>query len=151
MIVLTDRRIVRALLDGKGAVYSDRPDSYVLQELITGGNHLLVMKYGSKWRRMRKLFRQEFQESRSDERHLPVVEAEGCQMVRDFLLRPEDMMVHPKRYTNSILMSQGKLMTGHAQKGNELMTCVVYGIRTPTAEAPHMRDLYAMIENWAEV
>ena len=45
MVVVTDRRIAKDL-DRKANIYSQRPDSYVSHDLITKGNHLLVMHYG---------------------------------------------------------------------------------------------------------
>ena len=46
MVVITDRRIAKDL-DKKANIYSQRPDSYVSHDLITKGNHLLVMHYGT--------------------------------------------------------------------------------------------------------
>ena len=45
MVVITDRRIAKDL-DKKANIYSQRPPSYVSHDLITKGNHLLVMHYG---------------------------------------------------------------------------------------------------------
>ncbi len=47
MVVITDRRIAKDL-DKKANIYSQRPDSYVSHDLITKGNHLLVMHYGTR-------------------------------------------------------------------------------------------------------
>jgi cytochrome P450 len=80
----------------------------VFNELITGGNHLLTMKYGPKWRRIRSFIHQQFVKARCDEKILPVLNAEAVQMMRDFMIYPNDFMSHPKRFTNSTLMSQGK-------------------------------------------
>lgn len=41
-IVLTDRNLVKQLVDKKGSIYSNRPHSYVSHNLITGGDHILV-------------------------------------------------------------------------------------------------------------
>jgi cytochrome P450 family 619 len=42
------------------------------------------------------------------EKHLAVVDAEAVQMLRDFMVEPEGHMKHPKRFSNSIIMSLGK-------------------------------------------
>jgi hypothetical protein len=55
-----------------------------------------------------------------DEQHLPLQEAEARQMLRDYLLNPEEHMLHPKRFSNSVTMS------------------IVWGIRTPTTKMEHM-------------
>lgn len=41
-VVLTDRRLVKELVDKKSAIYSERPRSYVA-ELISGGDHILLV------------------------------------------------------------------------------------------------------------
>lgn len=37
-----------------------------------------------------------------DRQHLAIVNAEAIQLVRDYMLFPEDHMLHPKRFSNSI-------------------------------------------------
>jgi hypothetical protein len=44
IVVLTDRRLIKELLDKKSSIYSKRPASY-LSEFITGGDHVLLMDY----------------------------------------------------------------------------------------------------------
>lgn len=53
-VVLTDRRLVKNLIDRKSAIYSSRPSAYIAHDLITQGDHLLMMPYGEAF----KLFRQ---------------------------------------------------------------------------------------------
>lgn len=106
-IVISDRSIVKALLDKKSSIYSNRPASYVSHDLITRGDHLLVMQHGEKWRLFRKLMHQTFQERRVEKEHVHLVDAEAVQMVKDFLVEPEGLMGHPKRFSNSIVMSIG--------------------------------------------
>lgn len=107
-VVLTDRRLVKQLIDKKSSIYSGRPISYVGHTLITGGDHLLIMDYGDLWRSFRKLIHQYFMESRVEKEHTILVNAEATQMVHDFCIAPEKHMLHPKRFSNSIIMSLGK-------------------------------------------
>jgi hypothetical protein len=104
-IVLTDRRPIKQLIDKKSSIYSNRPPSYVGNGLITGGHHLLVMNYGNLWRSFRKAIHQHFMESMVEKEHIVLQNAEAAQMMRDFMLEPEKHMLHPKRYSNSIIMS----------------------------------------------
>lgn len=106
-IVITDRRLVKEVVDKKSSKYSHRPKSYVGNELITGGDHLLVMQYGNLWRTFRKLIHQHFMESMVEKTHIKVQNAEAVQMLRDFCMRPDQHMLHPRRYSNSITMSLG--------------------------------------------
>ncbi|OBT81397.1 hypothetical protein VE02_09805 [Pseudogymnoascus sp. 03VT05] len=115
------------------SVYSNRPPSFVGNGIITGGDHLLVMNYGNLWRSFRKVIHQYFMESMVEKQHIKLQNAEAVQMMRDFVLRPDQHMLHPKRYSNSITMS------------------LVFGIRTPTCETEHMGRLYHLMENWSKV
>lgn len=132
-VVITDRRLVKQLLDKKGNIYSNRPQSYVAHDLITGGDHLLVMQYGPKWRLFRRLVQNHFNEARCAQEHIALVEAEAVQMMHDLMETPKDLMLHPKRFSNSIIMS------------------LVFGIRTPSVSTPHMLELYDVMEKWSAV
>jgi cytochrome P450 len=105
MVVLTDRRLVKQIIDKKSSIYSNRPPSYVGNGLITGGDHLLVMNYGNTWRAFRKIVHENFKESMVVNEHTKLVNAEAVQMCRDFLVMPGKHMEHPKRFSNSIVMS----------------------------------------------
>jgi cytochrome P450 len=104
-VVLTDRRAIKELLDKKSSVSSNRPTSYISQGIITGGDHLLVMGYGPTWRSFRKLLHQDFMEAMCEKEHVKIQNAEAIQMLRDFIIAPEQHMLHPKRFSNSVIMS----------------------------------------------
>ncbi|KAL5323736.1 hypothetical protein ACEPPN_008277 [Leptodophora sp. 'Broadleaf-Isolate-01'] len=133
MVVLTDRRLIKNLIDKKSNIYSNRPPSYVGNSLITGGDHVLVMDYGNTWRAYRRVIHQHFMESMVVNEHTKLVDAEAVQMCRDFLTMPGKHMEHPKRFSNSVVMS------------------LLFGIRTPRTDTPHMTKLYALMENWSKV
>ncbi|KAJ6105229.1 hypothetical protein N7523_010039 [Penicillium sp. IBT 18751x] len=132
IIVLNDRRIIKEVLDKNSATSSNRPQSFVART-ITGGDHLLIMDAGSQWRTFRKLLHQEFMASKCDKEHIHTQNAEAIQMLRDFLLFPEKHMLHPKRYSNSIIM------------------CLLYGVRTPSFDTPHMQKLYELMDHWSSI
>lgn len=106
--MINDPSIVKALLDKKSAIYSNRPHSYITHDLITGGDSLLLMNPGEKWRLLRKLMHQQFHEARCEREHITLQNAEAVQMLRDFLVEPEELMQHPRRFSNSIIMSLGR-------------------------------------------
>jgi cytochrome P450 family 619 len=132
-IVLTDRRLVKQLIDKKSGIYSNRPHSFVSHNLITGGDHILIAHYGKTWQQYRKYIHQHFMERIVEEDHLPVQQAEACQMMYDFLTDPDRHILHPKRYSNSIAMS------------------TIWGVRTPSVDTEHSRRLYEMMERWSVV
>ena len=107
-IVISDRSMVKALIDKKSAIYSDRPPSYIANDLITKGDSLLVMNLGERWRLLRKLMYQKFHESRCEREYITLQNAEAVQMLKDYLVEPEGLMRQPKRFSNSIIMSLGK-------------------------------------------
>ncbi|KAI1812311.1 cytochrome P450 [Poronia punctata] len=133
MAVITDRSIVKSTVDKKSNIYSHRPPSYVSHDLITKGNHLLVMFYGDKWRTFRRLIHQHLTENMVEREHLAIVNAEAVQLVRDYLVEPQDHMLHPKRFSNSISNS------------------IIFGIRSPHVRSEYMRRLYTLMESWSEL
>ncbi|THC91845.1 hypothetical protein EYZ11_008693 [Aspergillus tanneri] len=133
MAVITDRRLVKEVVDRKSGIYSHRPHSFVSHELITKGNHLLVMHYGDQWRMFRRLIHQHLMESMVDSQHIKIVNAEAIQLMRDYLVDPENHMAHPKRFSNSITNS------------------IVFGIRTAHRNGSNMRRLYKLMEEWSEI
>ncbi|CAI7595623.1 unnamed protein product [Penicillium bialowiezense] len=131
-IVISDRKVLKELLDKRSNLYSHRPISLV-SHLITHSDHLLVMQYGDTWRMLRKMIHQYFMELNCEKEHWKVQEAEANQMVYDFLTKPEDHMLHPKRYSNSITNS------------------LVFGIRSKTVHDEHMEKLFHLMEKWSLV
>ena len=132
-IVLTSRTYIKALIDKKSNIYSNRPHSYVSHNLITGGDHVLIAHYGKTWQKYRKAIHQHFMESIVQRDHLPLQQAEAVQLLRDFLITPDQHMSHPKRYTNSIACA------------------TIWGVRSPTVDTPHMKRLYDLMEDWSVV
>ncbi|KAI9777088.1 MAG: hypothetical protein M1816_004914 [Peltula sp. TS41687] len=132
-VVLTDRRLVKSLLDKKSSIYSNRPSSYVAFDLITKGDHLLVMNYGDTWRCFRKLVHQHFMESMVEKEHLKLQNAEAVQMLRDFCVDPLHHMLHPRRFNNSTIMG------------------ILFGIRSPSYESHYYKAFYHLAHKWTKV
>lgn len=100
--------MVKQLIDKRSLQYSDRPASYIADKLVMGGDHLMFMNADKRWRRGRKLYHQHFMESKCERDHVPLQNAEAVQMLRDILTEPGNLMYHPKRFSNSIIMSLSK-------------------------------------------
>jgi cytochrome P450 family 619 len=105
IVVLTDRRLVKQILEKKAATSSNRPVSLVAQELITEGDHMLMMDNTPRWRLMRKLIHQDLTESICDKEHVKIHQAESVQLLNDLLHEPKAWSLHLKRFSNSITMS----------------------------------------------
>ncbi|KAI4126603.1 MAG: hypothetical protein LQ338_003653 [Usnochroma carphineum] len=133
MAVITDRRLVKETVDKKSTLYNHRPPSFVSHDLITKGDHLLVMHYGTQWRTFRKLIHQHLTDAMVESQHLRIVNAEAVQLVRDYLLYPDDHMLHPKRFSNSISNS------------------IIFGVRTRSTNGEYMTRLYHLMERWSAI
>lgn len=106
-IVISSPRLIKQLVDKKSSIYSNRPPNHV-GGIISNGDHLLLMQYSERWRTCRKLVHQFFMETMVSKQHVNVTNAEAIQMLRDFVVEPEGHMRHPKRFSNSIIMSLSK-------------------------------------------
>ena len=107
ILIVSDRKIVGELLDRKSSLYSRRPFTSVSHN-ITQGDHMLVMDYCKTWQLLRKLSHQYFMEDVCENQHVQAQEAEAVQLMRNYMLYPEQHMLHPKRYSNSIISSIGE-------------------------------------------
>ena len=67
-LVISDWKYIKNLLDKKSTLYSGRPQSLVA-ELMTHGDHILMMQYGPTWRIIRKLIHQTFMEPMCEKEH----------------------------------------------------------------------------------
>ncbi|KAB2101539.1 Cytochrome P450 monooxygenase [Alternaria gaisen] len=134
-IVLSDRRLVRELIDKRGATYNSRPPFFFAEHYIARdpANIPLVvfMPSGDKWRLCRKLYAQCFNEAKVEKEYVEIVEAESRQMVHDFWHEPGGFMMHTLRFSNSIIKS------------------LVYGTRTRHAD--ELQEYTVMFEKYVEL
>lgn len=108
-MVISNRRLVKEIMDKRSSVSSSRPVTYAVDNLIFKGDFLLLMNSNdSRFRTGRKLFHQFFMESAVERKHLPFINAEAVQLMRDLLVDPANFMEYSKRYANSFIMSVSK-------------------------------------------
>ncbi|KAI1104962.1 cytochrome P450 2D18 [Jackrogersella minutella] len=129
MIVLNSASNASRLLDQRSSLYSDRPPSHAIGDLVFQGHHPMFMSANDRWKLRRKLYHQMFQESRCNKQHVKLIEAESAQLIHDMCVKPEDLMLQPGRFSNSIVMS------------------LVFGIRTPSYDTPHYLKLREVLED----
>lgn len=106
-VVLTDRRLIKQLLEKRSAISSNRPVMMVAQKLITEGDHMLWMDNTPTWRTFRKLLHQDLTESLCNKEHVKLQQAEAVQLLHDMIQGPDHWVDHLKRFSNSIIMSIG--------------------------------------------
>jgi cytochrome P450 family 619 len=108
VVVLSDRRIIKQVLDKRSAISSERPINLVAQQMITEGDHLLWMNNTPAWRLMRKQIHQDLTESLCNKEHSKIQQAETVQMLHDMLQQPDQWTNHLKRFSNSVILSIGR-------------------------------------------
>lgn len=57
-VVVNTAAITRELLDKRGRLYISRPYFPVTQDILSGGNRIIIMQHGERWRNLRKVMHQ---------------------------------------------------------------------------------------------
>lgn len=130
LIVLSDRKVVKDLLDHRSTNYSSRPDQYVGQDLISGGYRTVFMKYDDEWRLSRKMIHSLLNAKKAVD-YVPYQELELKQMLSDMIDRPSAFHDHVRRYSTS------------------LVTSFVFGWRSPSFNDPAVKQIYDGFEEFA--
>jgi len=125
-VFLNTRKTVDDLLEKRSAIYSSRPDFPMTQDIISGGNRIVLMKYTDRWRSLRKVMHQLLTAKQADS-YRPFQDLESKKLIYDLLGHPETFNLHNRRYSNSVIMS------------------VVFGRRTMT-EDPDVEALFRTID-----
>lgn len=108
-IVISDRRLVKELMEKRGSVTSNRPKSYIMDRMLYNGDDIILMQANDPHLKMaRRFMHQKFMSSMVEKSHMSLLEAETTQMLRDIIAEPADFMAHPKRFANSFMMSVGE-------------------------------------------
>ncbi|KAA1473577.1 cytochrome P450 [Dentipellis sp. KUC8613] len=128
IIAVSDKRIVRELLEAKGLSTSGRPPSH-FGELVTGSRNMVLMQYSQDLRRVRRLSYNMLSKDACD-RHLPIQSAEATQLMYDFLKQPEQFYDHVTRYTSSVI------------------TSILAGVRSPSTSSPIVVGFNEFIHEW---
>jgi len=96
LIILSSPEAIKELLDKRSNIYSSRPNLYISQNLISGGNRMVLMKYDERWRMIRKMCHSllNVQAART---YVPYQLLESKQMLNDLLDTPDDFVNHMRR------------------------------------------------------
>jgi len=132
MIVLNSAEAVKDLIDKKSNIYSDRQELYVGQTICSGGNRMLLLRYGPTWRLIRKMCHTLLNITAAKS-YLPYQVLENKQMINDMLDTPDRFLEHIRRYTTSFT------------------TSMVYGWRTPVYDHQDVHDLYSEADKFFQI
>ncbi|KAJ7251361.1 cytochrome P450 [Mycena rebaudengoi] len=133
IIILSSVDVVFDLLDQRSAIYSDRPRSVMLNELMGGEVLFANMRYGNQYRREnRRLFHSAFHLIAS-RRFRPQQVNASHDLLRRLLENPdEEVMTHIKHTNGALIMS------------------IAYGIHTLPSNDPYMETAEAAIDAMAQ-
>lgn len=97
-------------MDKRSAVTSDRPKSYIMDQMVYEGDEIILMQASDPhWKLARRFIHRNFMPSVVEKNHLLLIEAETTQMIKDMVTAPDEFMKHPTRFANSFMMSVGHL------------------------------------------
>ena len=88
------------ILDKKSAIYSDRPVLQMAGELVGWRNTLVLLPYGDRFRRYRRLFHSLIGTQSMIKRFYPSEVLEARKFLRRILARPDDLAAHVRKYVS---------------------------------------------------
>ncbi|KAL0067251.1 hypothetical protein AAF712_005821 [Marasmius tenuissimus] len=104
VIILNALEGVQELLEKRSAIYSDRPDYVMLNDLSGLSYHFAFMRYDERWKEHRKLFKQEFQPP-ANELHRPNITMAVRKMLPRLLESPENFDHHLRHMNGMSVLS----------------------------------------------
>ncbi|KAF9871484.1 hypothetical protein CkaCkLH20_11131 [Colletotrichum karsti] len=125
---------VREIFDKQSAKTSGRMPMPVISDLLSGGNRLLLLTYGTKWRQLRAIVHK-LLTPKASETYKPSQEFEAKQLIYDIATDndgQERFYQHVRRYTTSVVLTS------------------TYGQRVPTLGSENMREIYQLLKDFSE-
>ncbi|KAJ4387337.1 hypothetical protein N0V93_007926 [Gnomoniopsis smithogilvyi] len=132
VIVLSSDQAVKDLIDKKGVIYSSRPESYLAQDVISGGLRVLFMPNNEVWKMARK-FTHRILGVTAARSYVPYQDLESKAMLLGFLENPREFINHLRRYTAS------------------LTTQMTFGFRTTSLEDPRFNEAFDLFDRESEL
>jgi len=102
-IVISSAQVAVDLLEKRSGIYSSRPRFVVMGEMYLNNDSTLVMPYGEKWRKHRKLLHSGLMQKAAHS-YKPLQEIESKRLVWDLVKRPEKFSDAIERYTASVTL-----------------------------------------------
>jgi cytochrome P450 len=102
-IVISSAQVAVDLLEKRSNIYSSRPRMVVMGEMYLGNDSTLVMPYGEKWRKHRKLLHGGLMQKAAHS-YKPLQELESKRLVWDLVIQPEQFLSAIERYTASVTL-----------------------------------------------
>ena len=97
IIIINSAEVACDMLDKKSAIYSDRPVLQMAGELVGWKHTLVLLPYGDRFRRYRRLFHRLIGSQAVVKRFFPGEELEARRFLRRVLMRPNDLAAHVRK------------------------------------------------------
>ncbi|KAJ8079621.1 hypothetical protein PM082_011208 [Marasmius tenuissimus] len=104
IIVLDSLKAAEELIEKRSIIYSSRPHSVMLNELLGQDRNFGQMKYGEQWRSRRRLFDQMFNPTAS-EKYQPQEAAATRELLQKLCEDPENYTLHLRHHAANIILS----------------------------------------------
>src|SRR5579862_1194988 len=102
-MVISSAKVAVDLLEKRSGIYSSRPRFVVMGEMYLNNDSTLVMPYGEKWRKHRKLLHSGLMQKAAHS-YRPLQEIESSRLVWDLVEKPEKFLEAIERYTASVTL-----------------------------------------------
>lgn len=103
-VFLNSSKVVEDLLEKRSAIYSSRPRFPMAQELMSGNNRFLLMPYGERWRKIRKIMHQ-ILSTRQADKFQPYQDIESRKLLHNYLRKPQRWFRANQLFANSVILS----------------------------------------------
>ncbi|TEA09810.1 Cytochrome P450 monooxygenase patI [Colletotrichum sidae] len=133
-VFVTTPEAVREIFDRQSAKTSGRAPMPVLSDLLSGGNRLLLLTYGQRWRQLRTVVHK-LLTPKASATYKPSQEFEAKQLIYDIATGNEDQQSfyqHVRRYTTSVVLTS------------------TYGKRVPSWNCDDTREIYQLLQDFSE-
>ncbi|KAJ7283455.1 cytochrome P450 [Mycena rebaudengoi] len=115
LIIIGSAKVAIDLLDKRSAIYSDRPVCTMGGELVGWKNTLVLLPYGDRFRRFRRLFHNIIGSRAAIKQFLPVQDVEARRFLRRVLAKPDDLSKHVRKTAGAIIL---RISHGYEVKEN---------------------------------
>ena len=97
IIIINSAEVAGDMLDKKSVIYSDRPILQMAGELVGWKHTLVLLPYGARFRRYRRLCHSLIGSQVVVKRFFPSEELEARRFLRRVLMKPDDLSAHVRK------------------------------------------------------
>ena len=123
------------MLDKKSSIYSDRPTLQMGGELVGWKNTTVLLSYGDRFRRSRRLFHRIIGNNATVKQFLPLEELQTRQFLRRVLAKPADLPAHIRWYVR-VLHYRSSVVYNHPRTAGSIILRISYGYDVQDTDDP---------------